>query len=333
MPKHSAPFYRRIVTDAWRIAWQHKHLWVFGFFATTVGFGGVSETLIGGSDRVSSMLPGMMYGQHAAQALPGMTTFKETVLASGMPFVATLLLLLVIGLFLAAFGWMIYISIGALVSGVRKIERGGDISFEDGISSGASRFWQVLGVNVWTSLFIFVCFVLTTSALREFLMTGVVWRGLFYVGVFASFSILSIGASIVAVLATCETMLKKRNVHDAIFAAIDLVGKHWLVVIETTIALFFTSMVIGLIGVAIAAVISLPFLFMLFITAAVGSQAASVLVITMAASVMIVLITLAGSLVTTYQAAAWTLLWSEISSSKPVPKLLRLAWKHFPFLG
>jgi hypothetical protein len=48
---------------------------------------------------------------------------------------------------------------------------------------------------------------------------------------------------------------------------------------------------------------------------------------------MIALIAIAGSLVTTFQAAAWTLLWSEFEGGKPAAKLHRLARKYAPWLA
>jgi hypothetical protein len=332
--KHStAPLYRRLITDAWQIAWGHKHLWVFGFFATAVGFGGVTETLTSSSDKVYALIPGMMTGQDPAQAIPGLTSLRSILQAgSGSGFVLPLALL-ILAICTIAFGWMVYASIGALISGIRKIERGGDSDFRSGLKSGISRFWPVFGVNIWVSLFVFVCFSLTASTLQEFMSTGEVWRGLAYIGVFATFTALTVLATVVAALASCEAALRGRGVRESIYAALAIISEHWLVVVETGIVLFVTSLGIGLISLAIAAVVSAPFIFLMFLASLAQSSMAHTIVTTLAGVTMIALIAIAGSLVTTFQAAAWTLLWSEFEGGKPAAKLHRLARKYAPWLA
>ena len=50
----AVPLYRRIINDAWRIAWENKQLWLFGFFVTFIGFGGVSEVFFKAYDKDQS---------------------------------------------------------------------------------------------------------------------------------------------------------------------------------------------------------------------------------------------------------------------------------------
>ena len=38
--------YREIIRKALRISWEHKHLWIFGFFAGLIGFGGIADVVM-----------------------------------------------------------------------------------------------------------------------------------------------------------------------------------------------------------------------------------------------------------------------------------------------
>lgn len=334
MKHHDQPFYRRIIADAWRIAWQHKHLWVFGFFATMIGFGGVTDPVFSASDRIFSMLPGLMNDAYPLQGIPGLTTFRAVMQTSPFPALTFILFLTGMAFFATIFAWMIFVSVGALVGSVRKIERGGDPHFSDEVKLGTERFWPVLGTNLFIEMFVFVLFMLTASTLRQLMRDAGLLHGLFYVGTFIVFTMLSAGASIVAVYATCEAVSKGRKMREAISSGVRQLVDHWLVAVELAIGLFVAGLLIGLASVLVTMVLSVPFIFMMIVAIAIKVPVASTIVVMTAAALMIAMIVLVGSFITVFQTAAWCLLWSEISHSKPAPpKLIRLARKHFPFLA
>ena len=333
MKKQDEPFYRQIISDAWSIARQHKHLWVFGFFATIIGFGGVMDPVFNGSDHIYSFLPGMMGGR-GIHFIPGFATFRAVILSSPAPLVAFVICLTVMAFFAAVFAWMTYVSVGALVGSVRKIERGGDPHFSDEVKLGTQKFWPVLGVNLFAQLFVLALFMLTASALRQLLIEGGYVPGVFYLGTFIVFTIIAIGSLISAVFATCEVVAKGRSVREALHAGVRLTTDNWLASIELALALLAVSIAVGLAAIVVALVASVPFIFMIIVASAAKAPIASTIVVTTAAVLMIVLIVLVGSFITSFQTAAWTLLWGRIESKKHTqPKLIRLARKHLPFLG
>ena len=333
MKHHDEPFYRRIISDAWHIAWHHKHLWVFGFFATLIGFGAVTNPLFNASDRVFEKLPMLMGGQ-GAYAFPGLATFRAVMLASPFPLLAFVVALLVLSLFCGVFAWMTYVSVGAIISSVRKIERGGDPHFADEVKAGTQTFWPVLGVNLFTQLFLYAMFMLVASSLRMFMTDGSVWRGLFYVGTFMAFTLLAVGASIAAVYASCEVVAKGRSMRAALETGASLAWRHWLLSFELAVTLMVSVIAVGIATIIVALIGSVPFIFMIFVAAALKIPAVSAMVVVTALVVMVGLIVVAGSFLTAFQAAAWTLMWSSIESKKHAPpKLVRLARKHLPFLA
>ncbi|MEY4722743.1 MAG: hypothetical protein RLZZ324_256 [Candidatus Parcubacteria bacterium] len=322
------PFHRRIVSDAWHIAWTHKHLWLFGFFAAMIGFGGVTEPVFNASDRVYAMMPGLS-GHAPAGTMPGLATFTAILGGTGYPALTFLLLALGLAFCAAIFTWMTYSSVGALIGAIRKVERGGDASFADDVKIGAENFWRVLGVNVWAQLFVLAAFLLTAATLEQVMRVGGVMEGLFYIGAFIMFMAFAVGASVAAIYATCEVVVKGRGVRFALEEGANLVADHWLTALEMALVSLGCSVAIGIAAMVCAALGAIPFLFFLYVAHAAGADAVSTIIITTAGTLLIGLIAITGSLITVFQVSTWTLLWSHITGEKHVlPKLMRMLRRH-----
>ena len=335
MPKKTEPkpFYRRIISDAWRIAWNHKHLWVFGFFATVAGFGGVTETLFSSSSNVNAFFPAVASGQPMTHTIPGLTTITAILKYTSFPVLSLLIFLAISGLCTAIFLWLAYTSAGALTSSVRKIEHGGEPTPGDGLKTGANAFWRVLGVNALSQLFIFCGYVLTSTTLLVLLSDHTVTSAIFYVGTFIMFTILVVAASIAAIYGTCFVTIKgEKKILTAVYAGWQLLLDHWLVTFEMAIALFIASLVIGLSAVFVALVVSVPFIFMMLITTVLHLGPATFFILMTASGVMLATIVCVGSFITVFQVSAWTLLWSEMTERQPLAKIHRLAEKFSPHL-
>lgn len=330
--KTETPFYRRIISDAWRIAWNHKHLWVFGFFAAAVGFGGTFEILFSGSGRFSGFFPAVASGRPTLENVPGLVTFKTLVAFSSFPAIFLLICMAILAFLFSVFAWIIYVSVGALVVSARKIEKGGEPTFGDSLKAGADKFWRVLGANVLAELFIFCGYVLTSTTLLVFLRDRTLASGVFYLGTFILFTLLTVATTIAAIYATCLIMLKDKKMMEAVGGGWKLLLEQWLVSLEMAVALFVTSLVIGLTLILAGLIVSVPFVFMLVVAALLRFGAASVLVLVVGATLLLVMIVLAGSFITVFQASAWTLLFGEMTEKRPLAKLRRLARKLSPYL-
>lgn len=321
----AAPFYRRIMADAWRITWQHKHLWVFGFFVALTGFGGVSEVFFSASRRVSEWFPLLVGGQSPIYAIPGLTTMRTLIAFSASPVTATIIFVTVFGLLSLVFFWMMMVSIGALVSATRRIEKGGEPTFGDLVKTGAERFWTILAVNLLAKLFIFCSFILSGATLYTLMRDRTVASGIFYVGTFVVFTLLAVSASVVAVYASNFAIVKKEGVERAVTAGWILLVEHWLVSIEMSLLLFLAAIAMGLAALLGTVVLSVPIVFVLMLSAVLKTSALASTVLIGAGMLVTLVVIVSASLITTFQTVAWTLLWGEITDRKPVSKLLRLA--------
>jgi hypothetical protein len=320
-----SPFYRRIMADAWRITWNHKHLWVFGFFTALTGFGSVSEVFFNASRRVGEWFPLLAAGKSPLYLIPGLTTMKAIISFSASPVAALVIFLVVFGLLSVVFLWMTMTSVGALVSSARKIEKGGEPTFSEGMRVGADRFWTILGINLLARLVIFCGIILSGATLYTLMQDRTVASGLFYVGSFVVFMIIALCASVIAVYATNYAVQKKDGVEKSISAGWRLLTEHWLVSIEMSILLFFVGITFGLTALLGAVVLSVPVIFLLMLSALLKTSAIASAVLVVAGTGFVLIIICAASFVAAFQTVSWTLLWGEIAERKPVSKLLRLA--------
>src|SRR5438874_6114463 len=111
----------QIARDALKVVWNHKSLWLFGFF-------------LAGGGGVSGQYSKPFKSAHAAapQALPG---WLLPAVAGAVVIAAALLL-------------FTFVSEGALIDSARKAKAGEAARVRDGMRAGLRSFWRVLGVKL-----------------------------------------------------------------------------------------------------------------------------------------------------------------------------------------
>ena len=119
-------FHRSIIKKALAISWKHKHLWIFGFFAAFSGLGWAFEPLVRVYDRTIATVPGSgdLLG---FKFLPGLTTLRALISFSPSPWVSLFVYGLVGLVIFAVFDWIVVMALGAVISGVRAINKGKDL--------------------------------------------------------------------------------------------------------------------------------------------------------------------------------------------------------------
>ena len=318
------PFYRRIITDAWKIAWTHKYLWVFGFFTALVGFGGITEVLFNTNDRVSQLVVSILSHESPFKLIPGFTTLRAVLSFSSSPILATTIFIIIAGLLLAVFFWIATTSIGALIHNVRKIELGGEPTFGDGMKVGMQAFWKILALNLMTKFVIIVTALITGCNLFILIQHQTLTSAFFYVGSFVIFTGVAVIASIITVFASNYVILKNETIMRAIVKGGQLFAEHWLINLEMSIALFVVSIAIGLLAALFALILSVPVIFLFLITIALKASGLVAPLLTLTTIGCILIIVLFASFVTTFEITSWTLLWGEMTENKPMAKLHRL---------
>jgi hypothetical protein len=131
-----------IAKDALKAVWNHKSLWLFGFFAAAAGGAG------GGQTRA--------HGSGAAHELPAWlppALAVAAVIALGVMF-------------------MMLTSQGALIDGARKAKNGEATGVGAGFRAGLASFWKVAGIVVSMGLLMLLSAAVLAAPMAAALLLG-----------------------------------------------------------------------------------------------------------------------------------------------------------------
>jgi hypothetical protein len=278
--------YWGIVTRSAQIAWGHKFLWFFGFFAASGGGGGGSNWNVG--DRGVNEIRDFF------------TAHVEVLVAIVMGVVILWLVLLVMNI----------ISKGALLSCIARADRGESIYFEEGWRAGLKSFWGLLGISLLGLLAFLVVSGLCVLAVVLPLVGGapgiaiaIVIGAVLFIPYLAFLFLLAF----TVIYAEREYVLAGGGVMDAI-------GRGW----ELTKSYFWQSMLMWLVAFASALVFFMCLVIALLVMALpfiLIGVASPIVGLVLGIPVGIVAMILAVSAYSTYDHGLWTLMYCELTGT------------------
>lgn len=326
MKKHPpGSFYRHILRDAWSALRTHRSLWIFGFFASFLGAGGVYELLIQGTGKVglsedfgsfiilTSLVP---TGPEILTALRSIGSYNSAfVIVMGLAGIAFTLLAV----------WMVVSSQGALIFGVREAQKKRKRTFSELLSAGSEVFAPLFILNLVSRFAIASSFYLILSLMLLLLAKATLFTSLLYLVAFLILMPLTVVIGFITIYAAAYVVLDRKGIIDAVETALALFRKYWLISLEAAIILFAINIVVSLgIGVifSILAVMLLPLIVGASLVGAnVGLWAALVL----AAMAAVAALVIVGAGLVAFQYAVWTLLFMRlhVKDHGGLPKLVR----------
>jgi hypothetical protein len=141
--------YLKIFRDAWKITWNNRFLWWFGFFLLMSG--GLNFNYFSSGDEKS---------KEDWQAITEKINLEE--------FLSKYLTLIIIGLgilltILLVFSVLSFIGRGALVKSTQKILKKESSSFKSGFQDGKKYFWRIFSIFFFSGLFVFICLIVLSA--------------------------------------------------------------------------------------------------------------------------------------------------------------------------
>ena len=320
-----AKVYRRVLRDAVSVAWRHKHLWPFGLLTMLIGFGGVADTAIWSYQHAVGFVSTDMAQGGLAAALPWVATvrlygwYAERPALTGTAFVLSSVLLY-------ALAWALATpAIGALIFSVRKIARGGEPEFSEGLRAGRATFGPVLLVNLLARVAIWTALLITGLYMAILIAHASPLAMTLYVLSFVVLTAFAMSASVVAIFASQAVVAEKLSGREALARGINVFGRHWLASLEFSAVLFALTVAAGFVAVVAFLIAAIPLLFLFIVAATLKSAAGMTAVYALTVAALVAAGALLIAALSTFQTAAWTLLWQEFSHGGAVAKLLRLA--------
>ncbi len=310
-------FFQEIFKPAWKIAWKNKFLWLFGFFATALGAGSNYETVAQALDVVT--------GKSAA-SLPSMALFWQSGYLQAFSFgniarfaseepLNLLLVTLTLLLGLCFFGilvWLVFVSLGSLIYGVREISKGSAISLGEAFHAGRENFWKLFTITLEAKIAILAALFIVSIPLYLILQKNNVFVIGFFLAAFVILVIFTLIISFTAFYASAFAVLKNQSVSEAWISGYHLFKNNWLVSIEMAILILVLYVLFGISFVAAAVLLSIPFTVLAFTFFYLALPAGIIATQILSGLLLFAGIILATSLFTAFEIASWTLVFLKL---------------------
>jgi hypothetical protein len=301
--------YGELISEAFRLTWRNRFLWVFGFF-------------LGGSQSFNLFSNLRNLDRQGTISLGD--EVRGFVSENIILIVALLVTLVLVGLFLSL------VSQGALIDGIAALRRGEERRFSSALHAGLSNFWRVLGFTV-----LLILIVLVVAVLLFFLIGLPILRVL--AGAFATpgslsariavivllvliyivlFIVIFIPLGMIASFGLQTLVIGRAGVFGSFRNGYDLFRRHlgrsllifvigFTLGLGSTITLLILALILGLILAAPAAILFLA-----------GLTTAAVVAGVAAAVVLLVPYVVATGAVGTFNQAYWTLAYLQLTAAE-----------------
>lgn len=314
--------YRPILKKALELTWRNKYLWVFGFFATFLGSGGVYDVIIKGWNTIGGRTVVKSFANFTA---PPFTIFEGTGTAltnalgkTGLIAGTALGLILIVLLYVLAL-----VSQGGLVYSVGALAKRKKVTIRDSFDKTTSKLVHIFGVNLGAKALIFLLLVIIGLPIVLIAGTSATWSNVLYFVAFLVSIPLSLVVLFLMLYTVAGMMVKKLSLLEAIKDSLCILKKHWLISLEMALILLGISVLLG-IGISLALLlVSVPFLVLGITFYLLVGEVGLTVIITFALVLFLVAVVVIGSAFTTFQLASWTLLYVKLSDSGAVSAIVR----------
>jgi len=315
------PIYRQIIHQAWMIAWRNKFLWIFGFFAAFLINGGVYDLVVKMLSRTTWLsVSWQSLTQDPLSNVPLVhDLFLKNIYLSNVGYIALVVFVI---LFALIFICLSVIGQGSLIFSIQSLLKKKKIN-RDVIDVGLFKFWPVLGVNILLKIALFLLIIFITFPLALLLSQNILLNTLLHLVSYLIFIPLAIIFYLMAILACCYIVLRKKKLLTSIALAWDLFRRNWLICLELGFLLFVISFLVGLAMLLIFLVFSVPIILLFLAALALQSEVAYLVILFLSIFIIFVIVILGGSFVTAFQYSSWVLLFERLTTKGGFSRLAR----------
>lgn len=322
MSNESSSLYRRIITDAFRVTLGHVHLWLFGVVVAVTGFGGVFEVFLRDFGAMTGRVAGTMAQPSMLTAMPGFAVLRAALFGSDRPGLALLAFTLVLGILCLVLLYVGSVAIGGLVASIRRVIRGGDAHFRDGLAAGRKHAIQMMFILLAQKIALAGLLLLAASNVASAMSYGSTpFLVPLYVGSYALLGALVFAVIVTMTFAANFAVIQGLAARQAIASGWKLLQKNWLVCIEMIFVLLVLDIVASVLSIVLLVAFAAPGFMLISVASIAGLREVIWALYAATAAAVLISVILLGSFYATLRASAWTLLWSELSEKKRLPRL------------
>jgi hypothetical protein len=311
--------YGEVLTQAWKIIWKFKVLWIFGIFASCgTGSGGG-----GNGSNVNYQTSSGDFPPQVERLFANSERFFNDFWWVFALLICLTCVLVLVAIFLSTIGRI------ALIKGTLRAEEGAErMGFVELFNASTPYFWRVFGLSI---LLFFVFFVLV--------MLGVL--------VFMGATMLTFGIALICLVPLCCLLIpvmwainvileqayiaivaEERGIADGLSRGWEVAKSHWEPMLVMGVILIFGAMIVGLIIAVPMFFIMFPLFFTVGVTG--GNNMTPLVLGGLCLLVYLPVLILAGGILKAYVQSAWTLTFLRVTgrglapepvSSEPEPPL------------
>lgn len=304
--------YRVILRDAWQAVRSRKDLWFWGIFAALLGSAGEYHFMMKTLGQVANQQAFTTEAINFLQAPPlTFDTWRALGVAFSSNLTATFTLLIIVLAIIAIVGFLLWLVIGSVVALIKAgsaAANGKTIpNLSEGMKAAHTHFGSTLVLFAFgrmiTTLLVAVLVLFGTLAARDLLVGGPMFVVAFLMLVPALFAV-----SFAVRFAVCAVVIDDSPLLTAIGRAKELVRAHWLVSLELALILSLINIAVGLVLVALTALLVIPFVVAAAVLAQLGAGIWSVWCLLFGVVLFLgMLFTFGGAL-----GAYYWVVWSEL---------------------
>ena len=306
------PLYRQAFVHSWKLAWQHKFLWVFGLFAAFLGQMGILELLskvtIASSDY--ALNPKWL-------ALPKLIKYMLADLSGySLPVDGWIWMIWLAVIVLGACIVLTFLSVtsqGALVYSAAQSVK--DKNLPDSRKSwhvGVKHFWRLFFLNLVKKIVMVLLSVAAGYGALNFVIVESGWGLVLFLLLFLLTILVGMVLSFLVIYAAGYVVVEEYSLGRSIEAAWKLFSSHRLVSLEVGLLVLLSNFALGAILVFAFIVLFFPTLLSWFVAA----LTANIALYAAGTIVGVILFTLflvsAGSVFVVFTTTVWTYLFMKM---------------------
>jgi hypothetical protein len=299
--RKSTALYRNFLSDAWRLTWERKSLWIFGIFAGIISTGGVVDVVFRSMKRVegtSTLLQDLLESGFIGYGLIG--SYFQQLAALGGASTGTLVTVVTLAsVLLIAVG---ILAQGSLALGIKSKTH---IDPHTLRASGKAHFWPLVLLALLMQVVMAILLMLMTLALFFVSMHASAFSLFVYVALMVLLIPAIIIVNIIYMFSVLDVVHNDVHPMHAMEHGWKLFKKQWLSSLEFGLLLFLITFFVG-IGIMIGLLLLMLPYAIIFTGTLLSGSFTLFLVANITFGLALVLLALGvGGGVVTYQYAAW----------------------------
>lgn len=309
--------FRQIFKTALYLAWRHKLLWVFGFFAGFAGIANIYEFVFKNFSNLPETALNRLtaFSQSMAYSL-SWDSLQQSFFAAPAKFLLSLVILILLLLIIIFFIWLIVVSQAALLLVIKKIQEKEPVIYKECWQEAKNFFWRLFSLNLINKLLAVALVNVPLVFLTFAISRQASYQNIFFFIFYLLTAILIIIISTILIYSIIAVLAKNQNIRLALQNSWSLFCAHWTKSICMGFFLFLIQAVMLFLFYIIFLIFKLPLDFLSLLAFSAGFASSGQILTILSSGIFFILLLLISCFLVVFQYASWYLLFIQLAKQK-----------------